>query len=70
MAFNDVVVSPDKVETVMAVTGFGDQAIILNALKGNQANVDTVVNEYLDAPDKVCPRFLGFRRLLAQLHGH
>ncbi|KAL2176350.1 uncharacterized protein P884DRAFT_33774 [Thermothelomyces heterothallicus CBS 202.75] len=52
MAFNDVAVSPDMIETVMAVTGFGDHALISNALKGNQGNVDTVVNEYLDGPEK------------------
>ncbi|AEO56463.1 hypothetical protein MYCTH_2117078 [Thermothelomyces thermophilus ATCC 42464] len=52
MAFNEVAVSPDMIETVMAVTGFGDHALISNALKGNQGNVDTVVNEYLDGPEK------------------
>ncbi|KAL2163088.1 hypothetical protein VTH06DRAFT_6924 [Thermothelomyces fergusii] len=52
MAFDDAAVSPDKIETVMMVTGVGDQALISNALRDNQGNVDTVVNEYLDGPEK------------------
>ncbi|KAL2197638.1 hypothetical protein P885DRAFT_35894 [Corynascus similis CBS 632.67] len=52
MAFNDAAVSPDKIETVVAVTGFEDHALISNALRSNQGNVDTVVNEFLDDSDK------------------
>ncbi|KAK4250331.1 hypothetical protein C7999DRAFT_11878 [Corynascus novoguineensis] len=52
MAFHDAAVSPDKIETVVAVTGFEDHALISNALRSNQGNVDTVVNEFLDDSDK------------------
>jgi len=65
MAFNDAAVSPDKIETVVAVTGFEDHALISNALRSNQGNVDTVVNEFLDDSDKVCllsPRLFAILR--------
>ena len=47
-------VSAEDVEMVVMVTGFEDRAMITNALQGH-GNVEGVINEYLDDPDKVGP---------------
>ncbi len=45
--------SADDVEMVVMVTGFEDRHMITNALQRSHGNVETVINEYLDDPDKV-----------------
>jgi hypothetical protein len=46
---------PDEsqVDTVAAITGFCDRAIIANALQASSYNVESVINEYFDSADKV-----------------
>lgn len=43
----------EQAQMVEMVTGFENRTIIINALRENNKNVDTVVNEYLDDPAKV-----------------
>ncbi|KAK3905339.1 hypothetical protein C8A05DRAFT_41727 [Staphylotrichum tortipilum] len=50
-------VSAEHVEMVVMVTGFEDRAMITNALQGNHGNVEGVINEYLDDPDKFRHRY-------------
>ncbi|KAK4105102.1 hypothetical protein N658DRAFT_200838 [Parathielavia hyrcaniae] len=52
MAYNGAPVSAEQVDMVMMITGFGDQAMIKNALQGNHGNVSNVINEYLDDAEK------------------
>lgn len=59
MAFNGgSAVSQENVDMVTMVTGFDDQGMIRTALQNNNHNVETVINEYLDDPNKVSLRSL------------
>jgi hypothetical protein len=52
MAANGLAVPPNDIQMVMDVTGFGDRAMIANALR-SRGNVESVINEYLDDAAKV-----------------
>lgn len=68
MAFSGGDAPAEQVEMVAMVTGFENHSMIANALKSNHGNVETVINEYLDDADKVCPfsLLLALPALLAQ----
>ncbi|KAK4142288.1 uncharacterized protein C8A04DRAFT_38394 [Dichotomopilus funicola] len=52
MASNEATALDEQAQMVEMVTGFENRAVIVNALRENHGNVDTVVNEYLDDPAK------------------
>ncbi|KAH6626443.1 hypothetical protein B0J18DRAFT_141096 [Chaetomium sp. MPI-SDFR-AT-0129] len=52
MASREAAALDEQAQMVEMVTGFENRAVIVNALRENHGNVDTVVNEYLDDPAK------------------
>ncbi|KAK4239140.1 hypothetical protein C8A03DRAFT_32821 [Achaetomium macrosporum] len=56
MAANGTSVPAADIEMVVNVTSFSDRGIISNALR-NRGNVDSVINEYFDGPDKFARKY-------------
>lgn len=46
--------SPQDISTVMDFTGFGDRNMISSALQAKNHNVEAVVSEFFDSPERAC----------------
>jgi hypothetical protein len=45
--------SESDIEMVMSITGFSDRHIVTAALQAKNNNVEAVMNEYFDSPERV-----------------